>query len=145
MSSRFSSVLWFLHKTMFDSTPICVVWGSCFIYVICIYLRTLASNMISCRLTVTQRVSHVEQELLSLPEHSCLPLVFSGVRVSWSLVFYEMFCRSLFVNFLLAIMLSVLLRFTDSDYSLVSSNWSCAILQLNNSSDIIINQLDIAS
>ena len=34
-----------------------------------------------------------------------------------SLVFYVEFCRSLFVLFLFAIVLSVLLRFTDSDCS----------------------------
>jgi hypothetical protein len=44
------------------------------------------------------------------------PLVFSGVRVTRSLVLCVMSCRSLFVLFLLAIVLSVLLRFTDSDY-----------------------------
>ena len=44
------------------------------------------------------------------------PLVFSGVHVARSLVFNAMFCRSLFVLFLLAIVLSVLLRFTISDY-----------------------------
>ena len=40
--------------------------------------------------------------------------VFCGVRVPRSLVFCVVFCRSLFV--LLAIVLSVLLQFTDSDY-----------------------------
>jgi hypothetical protein len=40
--------------------------------------------------------------------------VCSRVRVARSLVFCVVFCRSLFV--LLAIVLSVLLRFTDSDY-----------------------------
>jgi hypothetical protein len=45
----------------------------------------------------------------------CSPPVVSGVRVTRSLVFCVMFCRSLFVLFLLAIVLSVL-RFTDSDY-----------------------------
>ena len=40
---------------------------------------------------------------------------FSGVRVNRSLVLYVC-CRSLFVLFLLAIVLSVLLRYTDSDY-----------------------------
>jgi hypothetical protein len=39
--------------------------------------------------------------------------VFSGVRVTPSLIIFAMFCRSLFV--LLVIVLSVL-RFTDSDY-----------------------------
>ena len=43
---------------------------------------------------------------------------FSGVRVTRSLVFSVVFCRSLFVPFLLLLgfVLSVLLRFTDSDY-----------------------------
>ena len=43
---------------------------------------------------------------------------FSGIRVACSLVFYVVFCSVIcpFVLFLLAIVLSVLLRFTDSDY-----------------------------
>ena len=53
-----------------------------------------------CHLTVTRRVSHV---------------VFSGVRVARYLAIYVMFCRSLFVLFRLAIMLSVH-RFTTSDH-----------------------------
>jgi hypothetical protein len=57
----------------------------------------------------------VEQELLTLPEHLNSPPVFSGVRVTRSLVLYAVFCRLLFVLFLLAIVLSVL-PFTDSDY-----------------------------
>jgi len=40
---------------------------------------------------------------------------FSAVRVTRSLVLFLMFCRSLFVLFLLAIVLSVL-WYTDSDY-----------------------------
>jgi hypothetical protein len=48
--------------------------------------------------------------------------VFSGVRVARSLILCVMFCRSLFVLFLLVIVLSVL-WFTDSDYPLVSSNY----------------------
>jgi hypothetical protein len=46
---------------------------------------------------VTRRVQLVEQELLTLPELPSSPHVFSGVRVSRSLVFCVMFCRSLFV------------------------------------------------
>ena len=42
--------------------------------------------------------------------------VFSGVRVTWSLVLCTLFCRSLFVLFLLVIVLSVPPRFTDSDF-----------------------------
>ena len=62
----------------------------------------------------------VEQELLTLPEQ------MSRSRVSRSLIFSFMcmFCRSLFVLFLLSIMLSFLLRFTDSDYPFVIFNVS---------------------
>ena len=49
-------------------------------------------------------------------EHEFTP-GFSGVCVARSLVFCVAFCKSLFVLFPLAIMISVLLRFTDSDYS----------------------------
>jgi hypothetical protein len=45
-----------------------------------------------------RRVPLVEQELLTLPEHLSSPPVFSGVRVTRSLVLYTcLFCRSLFV------------------------------------------------
>jgi hypothetical protein len=40
---------------------------------------------------LTRRVSPVEQELLTLPEHLSSPPVFSGVRVSRSLVLYVCF------------------------------------------------------
>ena len=63
-----------------------------------------------------RRVSLVEQELLTLPEHPSSNPVFSWVRVIRSLVLCVMFCRSLFVLFFLVIVLSVLLRFTYSDY-----------------------------
>jgi len=64
-------------------------------------------------------MSLVEQELLTLPGHLSSPPVFSGVRVSRSLVLYVCFvdlCLSFCTIFLLAIVLSVLLRYTDSDY-----------------------------
>jgi len=64
------------------------------------------------------RVPHVEQEMITPPEHMSSSPVLSGVRVARYLVFYVMFCRSLFVLlscFLLVIVLSVL-RFTHSDY-----------------------------
>ena len=67
---------------------------------------------------VACRVPLVERELITLPEHLSSAPVFSGVRVTRSLVLYVMFCRSLFVLlffFLMAIVLPVLLRFTDSD------------------------------
>ena len=40
---------------------------------------------------LTRRVPLVEQELLTLPEHLSSPPVFSGVRVTRSLVFYVCF------------------------------------------------------
>ena len=46
---------------------------------------------------VTRWMPLVEQELLILPDHPSSPQVFSGVRVTRSLVLYVMFCRSLFV------------------------------------------------
>jgi hypothetical protein len=67
---------------------------------------------------LTRPVPLVAQELPTIPEHlSSLP-DFSGVRVTRSLVLSVCFverCLS-FYNLLLAIVLSVLLRFTDSDY-----------------------------
>jgi hypothetical protein len=49
---------------------------------------------------LTRRLPLVEQELLTLLEHLSSPPVFSGIRVTWSLCFICMFCRSLFVLFL---------------------------------------------
>ena len=77
---------------------------------------------------LTRRVPLVvEQELLTLPKHLSSPPVFSGVRVTRSLVLCVCFvdrCLA-FCTLFLAIVLSVLLRFTDSDYlPLVSSNSS---------------------
>ena len=46
---------------------------------------------------VTRRVTLVDRELLTLPEHMSSPPVFSRVRVARSLVFCVVFCRSLFV------------------------------------------------
>ena len=59
----------------------------------------------------------MEQELLTLTEHLSSPPLFTGVRVTRSLVLYVCFadrCLS-FCTFLVAIVLSVLLRYTDSD------------------------------
>jgi hypothetical protein len=55
-------------------TPIYIVGGSCFIYVICVYLRIL----------VKRRMSHMQQELLTIPEHMRSSPVFNGVRVARS-------------------------------------------------------------
>ena len=47
--------------------------------------------------TNSTTVPHVEQDLLTLPEHMNSLPVFIGVRVARSLVCCVMFCRSLFV------------------------------------------------
>ena len=62
----------------------------------------------------TRSVPLVEQELPTFSEHMSSPLVFSGVRVARSLALYVCFVDP-FVLILLAIVLSVLLRYTDSD------------------------------
>ena len=76
----------------------------------CVYTNTLFLQAIL-------RMSHVKQALLILREHLGSPPDFSGVHVAP--VFRVMFSRSscvLFFFFLLAIVLSVLIRFTASDY-----------------------------
>ena len=69
------------------------------------------------RETLLRQASLVEQELLNFLEHLSSPPVFRGVCVTRSLIFSFicMFCWSLFVLFLLAIVLCVLLRYMDSD------------------------------
>ena len=59
----------------------------------------------------------VDQELLTHPDHQSSPPFFSRVHVVQPLVVCVVLCRSLFVPFPLTIVLSVLLRFTDSNYS----------------------------
>jgi len=91
--------------------------SSSFINVIFVYSSIVGvqdvfhARWCSCRLTVTRRV---DQKLLTLPEHLSSRF-FSGVRVAQSLIFCIVFGRSLFVLFLLAIVLPVLFRFTASD------------------------------
>ena len=47
----------------------------------------------------------------TFPHHQSSSRVFSGFRVTQSLVFFKVLCRSLFFFFLLAIVLSILHRF----------------------------------
>ena len=56
---------------------------------------------------VTRRIPLVEQNLLTIPEYLCSPLVYSGFRVARSLFFCVLLCRSLFILFLFVIMLSL--------------------------------------
>ena len=100
--------------------------GQCIIYTLSSVLRKLHYVLTkricstSCLINggivtrVTRVVPLVEQEQLTIPEHlSSLP-VFSGVRVTRSVVSCVCFVHR-FVLFLLTIILSVLLRFRDSD------------------------------
>jgi hypothetical protein len=92
----------------------------CLCYLYLVKYTGVHIRLCLCRLTVTWQVSHMEQELLIFPEHLHSPPVFSGFCVTQYLVFYVMFCRSLFVLFLVAIVMFVLLLITP----LVSSNFS---------------------
>ena len=68
---------------------------------------------------VTRRVPLVEQELLTLSRQLSSSPVFSGIRISRSLVFYVVFFRSLFITlsiFWWPLCSSVRLRFTNFDY-----------------------------
>jgi hypothetical protein len=49
--------------------------------------------------TTAAQQRHVEQELITLPEHLSSPSDFDGVFVSRSIAFFVVFCRSLFVCF----------------------------------------------
>ena len=73
----------------------------------------------------------MEQELFSLLEHPSSPSIFSWVHFARSLVlcvyFVNRFFLVLFDGLLLTIVLSVFLRFTDSDFPLASSNSSYLI------------------
>ena len=65
----------------------------------------------------------MEQDLLTLPEHLRSPLVFGGVRVAYSLVFYVVSCVLLFVCvsfFIFSQALSVYFRFMSLTVPLVS-------------------------
>jgi len=65
---------------------------------------------------LTPRVPLVEQELLTIPQHLSWPPVFSWVRVNRSLVLCVCFVDRCLSFCTFSIVLSVLLRFTDSDY-----------------------------
>jgi hypothetical protein len=68
-----------------------------------------------CNNKVTQRVLHVKQELHTLPSHLNSHPIYIEIRVSRSLVFFVVLCRSWFVLVLLVIILYIL-WYTSSDY-----------------------------
>jgi hypothetical protein len=72
---------------------------------------------------VTRRISHIDLEMITLPEYLSWHSVFSGVRVAGSLVFL---CSVLFIPlsfFFWPLLLNVFCRLAF-DYHLVSSNYS---------------------
>jgi hypothetical protein len=74
----------------------------------------------------------LEQELFTLPEHPSSPPVFSGIRVTRSLVLYVCFCRTLFVLLYFFFWPLCCLFFFDIRVliaPLVSSNSSCGSYQ----------------
>ena len=76
--------------------------------------------LLSCFVTrLTRRVPLVEQELLTLQEHLSSPPVFSRVRVTRSLVLCACFVDHCLPFCSLFLLLYVLLRNTDYDYSLL--------------------------
>ena len=87
---------------------ICFVGGSRFMYVIYIYYVYWCPSKKTCNWTtwttyqmvfvlVKCITSLIEQKLITIPEHPTSSPIFSGVRVSQSLVVCVAFCRSLFV------------------------------------------------
>ena len=74
---------------------------------------------------VTRRVPIVEQELFTLPEYLSLPSAVCGLRVAPFLIFCVillLFVVDFFVNFYIAIVLFVVLKFKASDYPSVIFN-----------------------
>ena len=126
----------------FVLAPICVV-GGVISYLCYLHLFTYTGAQHNfhirwclCRLTGTRLVSHVEQELLTLPERRSSPvLVFSGVRVVRSLVFCVIFCRSLFV------LLSVIPSCTMSVIALQQANAKTIFLSVHLSSSILSSSI----
>ena len=88
---------------------------------------------------VTRRVTREEQELLTFPEHMRSSSVFSGVRVIGSFAFCVIFCRSLFVLFLLTIVCLAYFNSRIKITPMVSSNLSSldkCVAYMRNSSNI---------
>ena len=94
-----------------------VICWNCLVYCFQNFLFKIYPDLVSSKLNfgVTRRVPLVEQERPTLPEHLSSPPVFTGVRVTQSLVLYVC-CVDRCLSFCpFSIVLSVLLRYTDSD------------------------------
>ena len=98
----------------------CHKWPHIYVSLVVIMIRSFPHSWLITGFvtSATRRVLHAEHELPTLPKHLCSPVVSSGVRVTRSCVVCVMFYWSLFLLCpFLAIVLSVLLRFKDYDYS----------------------------
>ena len=102
------------HKTMFGSSwpPFVLFMLFVFIFVNTGVQHGFHIGRCSCYLTVTQQVKVTSGGTLA--EHLSSHPVFRVAR--FFLAFFVMCCISLFVLFLLNVILFVLLRFTASDY-----------------------------
>jgi hypothetical protein len=84
--------------------------------IVVLFLLKLRKNRLM-KLSITQRVLLIERDLYPFGAPEFTPC--SRIRVARFLIFCVVFCGSLFVICLLSIVLSVLLRFTASDYPYV--------------------------
>jgi hypothetical protein len=107
-----------LHICRYLVHVLCFICHNMYLFTSTVVLHDINNHNDVSHLTITWRVGLVEQELLSLPEHLCSSPVFSGVRVAQSLVFCEVFCRSLFVfwSFSIGHCIVCLIRLMASDY-----------------------------
>ena len=80
--------------------------------------------------TLTRQVPLVEQELLTLPEHQSSPLVFSGVRVTRSLVLCVCFVDRCLFFFFWPLCCLFLFDIRILITPLVSSNSSCSFYDM---------------
>ena len=96
--------------------------------------RSSSSWQLISRIFVTRLTRQgplMEQELLTIPEYLSSPTGFECGSCYLIFSFMCMFCRSLFVLFLLAIVLSVLFRYTNSNYPFDIFKLFFALLKFN--------------
>ena len=81
--------------------------------------KDMTEKLLKVALNTKQSIMKMSDTCMSVTvcNHICSPPVFSGTCVARPLAFCVVFCWSLFVSFLLAIVLSVL-RFIDPDYQI---------------------------
>ena len=88
-------------------------------------------------------VPHVEQDLLTLPAHLRSPLVFGGVCVSYSLVFYVVSCVLLFVCLSFSFLAMVLCLFSIYEFDCPSGIFRPSFIHFNILHTRIYGTLDV--